>query len=176
MNELFLETERLKLFKMLPSDFAEVCMMLKDPHVMYAWEYTFTDKDVKDWINKNLKYYKKYNLGYFLAVDKYINKVVGQIGLMPDIINGEKFIEIGYILKKEYWHNGYAYEGAKALIKYAFDVLKEPQVIAEIRPMNTASQNVAKKLGMQVTGDFVKNVHGRQMLHLIYSIENTIQF
>lgn len=53
-------------------------------------------------------------------------------------------METGYILKKEFWHNGYAYEGAKALIEYAFDILQEKQVIAEIRPTNTASQKVAK--------------------------------
>lgn len=85
-------------------------------------------------------------------------------------------METGYILKKEFWHNGYAYEGAKALIEYAFDVLQEKQVIAEIRPTNTSSQKVAKKLGMKVIGNFVKIVHGKEMLHLIYSIEKAKLF
>lgn len=172
MKELFLETERLKLVKIEQNDFAELCVMLKDPEVMYAWEYGFCDDEVNDWINKNLEYYEKYNLGYFLALDKNENKVVGQIALMPDIIKGKRYVEVGYILKKEFWHKGYAYEGASALVEYAFDVLKEPRVIAEIRPCNTASQNVAKRLGMQVTGNFEKTVKDKPMLHLIYSIDN----
>ena len=176
MNELFLETERLRLFKIDENDFAQLCLMHKDADVMYAWEYIFSDEEVKNWISKNIEFYEKYNLGYFLALDKNKNQVVGQIGLMPDIINGQRFLETGYILKKEFWYNGYAYEGAKALIEYAFDIFQEKQVIAEIRPTNTASQKVAKKLGMKVIGDFVKIVHGKEMLHLIYSIEKAKLF
>lgn len=172
MNDLFLETERLCLYKMDKSDFDELCTILKDPDVMYAWEHEFFDEDVCDWISKNKLYYEKYNLGYFLALEKTTNKFVGQIALLPDTINGKEYIEVGYILKKEYWHNGYAYEGAKALVEYAFNELKQKSVIAEIRPENIASQSVAKKLGMNVTGDFIKKVRNKEMLHLIYEISN----
>ncbi len=43
MNELFLETERLRLFKIDENDFAQLCLMHKDEDVMYAWEYIFSD-------------------------------------------------------------------------------------------------------------------------------------
>lgn len=91
MNELFLETERLRLFKIDENDFAQLCLMHKYADVMYAWEYIFSDEEVKNWISKNIEFYEKYNLGYFLALDKNKNQVVGQIGLMPDIINGQRF-------------------------------------------------------------------------------------
>lgn len=75
---------------------------------MYAWEYDFSDEDVQNWIDKNISLYKKYNLGFFLMLENTSQKVVGQAALMPDEIDGQQYYEIGYILKKEHWHKGYA--------------------------------------------------------------------
>ena len=50
MEEIFLETERLRLRKMDEKDFGELAKMLKNPRVMYAWEYDFDDNDVFGWI------------------------------------------------------------------------------------------------------------------------------
>ena len=57
---------------------------------------------------------------------------------------------------------------------YAFSSLGARRVIAEIRPENRRSRRVAERLGMQVTGEFVKRYHGKDMLHLIYSRERTV--
>lgn len=141
---------------------------------MYAWEYVFDDIDVLQWIKKNREYYKKYGLGYFLVVDKQSGQVVGQIALMPDFIDGREYYEIGYILKEKFWHNGYAFEGAKTMIEYAFNNLKLDNIIFEIRPENFQSIKVAEKCGAVVTGEFVKNVRGKNMKHLIYSINSEI--
>lgn len=105
-------------------DFPDVAEMLKNPNVTYAWEYVFDDIDILEWIKKNREYYKRYNLGYFLAVDKLTSEVVGQIALMPDVINGIEHYEIGYILKERFWHKGYASEGVRAMIDYAFNIFE----------------------------------------------------
>lgn len=168
MENFFTESERLYFRKMSESDFSDVAEMLKNPNVMYAWEYVFDDIDVLQWIKKNREYYKKYGLGYFLAVDKQSGQIIGQIALMPDVIDGKEYYEIGYILKEKFLHNGYAFEGAKAMINYAFKTLKLSSIIFEIRPENFASRRVAEKCGAVVTGEFVKNVRGKSMKHLIY--------
>ena len=54
------------------------------------------------------------------------------------------------------------------------DAAEARRVIAEIRPENRRSRRVAERLGMQVTGEFVKRYHGKDMLHLIYSRERTV--
>ncbi len=172
MQNYFLETERLIIQKMTLDDFDDIAQMLLNPMVMYAWEHRFTEKEVIEWICKNLHYYEEYGYAYFLALDKHTEQTVGQVALLQDTINGTNYHEIGYIIKKEYWGNGYAYEAAQGLIKYAFQKLNAPEVIAEIRPMNIWSINIAKKLGMKHFGEFNKNVRGKMMLHLIYKIEN----
>lgn len=174
MTDIFTITERLILRQMSEADFSDIAEMLKNPDVMYAWEYTFDDIDVLKWIKKNREYYKKYGLGYFVAVDKKTSQIIGQIALMPDIIDGIEYYEIGYILKEKFWHKGYALEGAKAMINYAFQNLSRATVIFEIRPENTTSRKVAEKCGAVITGEFVKNVHGKNIKHLIYTVSNSV--
>lgn len=172
MENYFLKTKRLTIKKMTVEDFDDIALMLKDPNVMYAWEHNFSDKDVSDWIEKNIQYYEDYGYAYFLAIDSKINKVVGQVGLLQNNINGENHLEIGYIIKKEFWGQGYALEAAESLNNYAFKTLQAKEIIAEIRPMNIWSINIAKKLGMQLFGEFNKNVRGKMMLHLLYKLKN----
>ena len=168
MTNYFLETKRLYLRKMTFNDFDDIAEMLQDKRVMYAWEYNFSNEDVNEWISKNIERYEKYNMGYFLAINKSNNDIVGQLAIIPDKINGIEHIEIGYILKHKYWKQGFAFEGAKKLSEYAFKQLKVNHVIFEIRPMNTNSIKVAEKLGAKIEGSFIKNVRNKQMEHLIY--------
>ena len=68
MKNVFLKTERLTLRYITQDDFKELKAILQDKEVMYAWEYDFTDKDVQEWIDRNLELYKIYNLGFFIAL------------------------------------------------------------------------------------------------------------
>lgn len=170
MSKIFLKTKRLFLKYITQSDFQELKSILQDGEVMYAWEYDFSDKDVQNWIDKNISLYKKYNLGFFLMLENTSRKVVGQAALMPDKIDGQQYYEIGYILKKEHWHKGYATEAAKALKNYAFNTLNIDEVIFEIRPTNISSRKVAENLNAQIQGHFIKHVRGKDMEHLIYKL------
>lgn len=49
MNEMILETERLVLRNLEQDDFGEVCKLLQDPVVMYAYEGAFSDQEVQAW-------------------------------------------------------------------------------------------------------------------------------
>lgn len=170
MTNIFLKTERFVLRYITQDDFEELKIILQDKEVMYAWEYNFSNEDVQNWIDKNLGLYKKYNLGYFLMVENISGKILGQAALIPDVINGHKYYEIGYILKKEYWGKSFATEAAKALVDYAFAILKLKEVIFEIRPGNIAFRKVAENLNANICGHFIKNVKGKKMVHLIYKL------
>ena len=170
MNKIFLKTDRLVLKYISQNDYEKLKNILQDSDVMYAWEYQFTDKDVQNWIEKNLTLYRKYNLGYFIIEEKLSGDTIGQAALSPANVNNQEYYEISYILKKQFWHNGYALEAAKSLAKYAFDKLNLQEIILEIRPENTASRKVAERLNAHITGSFTKNVKGKEMYHLIYTL------
>lgn len=163
---------RLRFREMTHDDFPLLCTMLQDPAVMYAWEYTFSDAEVRAWIDRNQERYREFGYGYLLADDRETGETVGQIGLLPEEFDGRQHLGVGWILRRSHWHRGYAVEGAGACLEYAFRELHAPRVIADIRSMNTASLNVARRLGMLYSGTSDKIVKGKIMPHELYYRRN----
>ncbi|MEO6178271.1 MAG: GNAT family N-acetyltransferase, partial [Devosia sp.] len=57
-------------------------------------------------------------------------------------------IEIGWLLGKAYWGQGYATEAARAWLDYAFGSLNLPELVSFTQAGNLASQRAMEKLGM----------------------------
>ncbi len=168
--EYFIETERLKLRKLIYDDFNEVCEILQDVEVMYAWEHSFTEEEVRQWIEKNITRYKIDGYSYFAAIDKMTNQLIGVIGPLVEEIKDKKHIGIAYILKKDHWNKGYAIEGVRGCLEYAFKKLGAKKIIAQIKPENKSSRKVAEKMGMIIEKTYVRYYSGKEMPHLIYSL------
>lgn len=64
--------------------------------------------------------------------------------------NGE--VDLGFRFLESEWGKGYATEASLEIIRYAFDELKLPQIIARVMPDNLASISVLKKLGFVSDG------------------------
>ncbi len=62
--------------------------------------------------------------------------------------------ELGWILNKKYWGNGFAYEAAGALVKYFSEEKAVSHFIAHCDTLNIASYKVMEKLGMVRTGEW----------------------
>lgn len=167
---MIIETERLILRKITKDDFTELEKMLKDIDVMYAWEHSFSDEQINLWIEKRIKGYTENGYDYLLAIEKSSNKVVGQMGLVQENIDGKNVIGLGWILNKAFWKQGFALEGAKALIEYAFNVLKKDTIIAKIRTNNLSSIKVAERLGMKKSSETIVNYNGKDMPHCIFTL------
>lgn len=164
-----LESKRLIFRKIESSDFAAVAEIMRDVGVRKIWEHYFSDDDVKEWIERRQIGYKSNGIDYIFAVCKGSKEIVGQIGLLKETINGEETWGIGYILKSQYYGNGYATEGAKAMADYAFNTLNIPKVVCDIRPENQPSIAVAKRIGMAENGSFVKLYKGKKCRTLFSS-------
>ena len=81
-------------------------------------------------------------------------------------------LEIGYLFRKDAWHQGYATEAAMACKAYAFETLRAERVCSIIRDTNLASQRVAQRNGMTVVDSFVKHYYGIDMPHLVFEVKN----
>lgn len=165
-------SERLKFREITPDDFASIYNILKNKEVMYAWGHGFTEEETHEWIQKNISRYKNEGYGYFSVIEKNTENFIGVMGLITETIQEKQYMGLAYILDKKYWGFGYATEGVKACINYAFDILKAEKVIAEIRPENIKSCEVAERAGMTVEGEFIKIYKGESMKHIIYSIRS----
>ena len=65
---------------------------------------------------------------------------------------------------------GYAVEAARACRDHAFSALKFEEVFSIIRDSNLASQRVARCIGMEERGSFIKHYYGMDMLHIVFSV------
>ena len=50
----FLQTPRLVLRQMTLDDAADLHRFMGNLRVMYAWEYAFTEEQIKEWIERNM--------------------------------------------------------------------------------------------------------------------------
>ncbi|WP_102373571.1 GNAT family N-acetyltransferase [Raoultibacter massiliensis] len=170
MTEWVLETERLGLRKLAEGDFADLCAILQDEQVMYAYEHAFSDEEVQKWLDNQLGRYDRDGFGLWAVILKEGGSFIGQCGLTMQEYGGERVVEVGYLFARAYWHRGYATEAARACRDYAFAELGVNEVFSLIRTTNEASKRVAVRNGMVPRGEFSKHYHGIDMPHIAYSV------
>ena len=80
----------------------------------------------------------------------------GAIGLMnvPYEAHFTPAVEIAWRLGGAYWGHGYATEGARAALRFAFDTLGLEEVVSLTVPANRRSWAVMERLGMKRDEDF----------------------
>ena len=147
MRTIF-ETERLVLREMSLEDLDVIAEMLAHPDVMRYWPRCYTREEAADWIARQQARYARDGVGYWLAIDKHLDQPIGQAGLLNLQVDGSPEIAIGYIIRRAFWRRGYATEAAAGATTYGFEKLRKDRIVTLIRPENTPSIGVAKKLGM----------------------------
>lgn len=144
-----LETARLRLREWTRGDLKFLVELLGNEEVMRYYPQRYSRRDAEEWLQRQQQRYQRDGHGGWLVLLKETGEAVGQVGLVQQLVEGEPFKEIGYLIHRDYWRRGYAYEAAEAVREYAFNELGQSSVIALIRPINTPSQGVARKLGMK---------------------------
>lgn len=89
---------------------------------------------------------------------------IGTCGIEPFNVDGQPEVELGYRLCLKFWGKGYAKEAAAAMLKYGFDDLKLPKIMAFVLPQNRASVRILEQLGFQYLRDFVQ----AELCHRLY--------
>ena len=162
---MILETERLYLREMDQSDFASLCGMLQDEETMYAYEGAFSDREAREWLDRQISRYRAWGFGLWAVILRETGALIGQCGLTMQPWKGREVLEIGYLFNRAYWGRGYATEAARACKRYAFARLGAAEVCSIIREGNTASQRVALRNGMTRADHWTKRYRGVDMPH-----------
>ena len=168
--KVILETRRLLLRELRQEDFDAACLLLQDPEVMYAYEGPFIREEVQAWLDKQLRRYREDGFGLWALVEKSSGTLIGQCGLTLQDYGGNRVPEIGYLLRRAYWHQGFAIEAARACREYAFQTLGFREVYSIIRDTNLPSQRVALRNGMTRVDRIVKHYKGVDMPHLVFKV------
>jgi RimJ/RimL family protein N-acetyltransferase len=162
----FLTTERLSFRELTAGDLGFVAEMVCDSEVMRFYPAVLDRAGAQTWLNRALDRQARDGLSFWYVANKNTGEPVGQVGLLLQEVDGTVETEIGYMLLRRQWHQGYANEATLALRDHAFHTLGKRRVISLVRPVNIPSQRVALAYGAKPE----KLVTWRDYEHLVFAL------
>jgi RimJ/RimL family protein N-acetyltransferase len=148
---IVLETERLILRHLDPDTDADfILRLVNEPSFLHY----IGDKGVRTVVDAQRyitdgpqKSYEVNGYGLYKVELKSDGAPIGMCGLvkrdtLPDA-------DIGFAFLENYWNNGYAYEAAAAVMRYAREELGIKRVLAITTPDNIASGKLLNKIGLR---------------------------
>jgi len=163
-----IETERLFLREMNETDYEALYSVLADSDIMQHYPYSFDERRVRGWIEKNIERYRVFGFGLWAVCLKENKKMIGDCGLTMQNINGMICPEIGYHIRRDCQRKGFAREAASAVRDWAFDNTPFNVLYSYMKAENIASAATAKSIGMRKVSEYID---GEQVLTSVYSLE-----
>lgn len=164
---MIIEANRIYLREMSESDYSALYDVLADSDIMHHYPYTFDEKRVRNWIQKNIKRYEIFGFGLWAIVLKENGEMIGDCGLTMQNINGNIKPEIGYHVNRKYQRKGYAKEAAQACRDWAFENTPFRQIYSYMKKDNVASVATALANGMEKVDEFVDDEHEMTCVYAI---------
>ena len=157
---MILETERLFLREMDMSDYDALYRVLADSDIMRHYPYTFDEPRVRGWIERNMNRYRENGFGLWAVCLKETGEMIGDCGLTLQPINGEMLPEIGYHIRRDCQHKGYAKEAAGAVRDWAFRNTDYPALYSYCKYTNEPSIRTAESIGMRFEREYPDQANG----------------
>jgi RimJ/RimL family protein N-acetyltransferase len=107
--------------------------------------------DAKTWYQRTMLRHGEGSAMQFVMQHREEGRVIGT-ALLFHFEEESRRAEIGYVLGKPYWGQGFAHEGVGALLAFAFGDLSLRRLEAEVDPRNVASAKVLNRLGFVQEG------------------------
>jgi RimJ/RimL family protein N-acetyltransferase len=151
-----IETPRLRLRRWDEGDRSALAAIWADREVWASLQPGRPfDPHGADRLDHHLEHWRDHGFGLYAALGRDSGEIIGWIGpshptFVPELAAE---VELGWTLRRPYWGRGLASEGARAALDSTFAHLRVPHVISLIHPTNARSIAVARKLGMEQSGD-----------------------
>lgn len=147
-----ISTERLIIRRIESSDWKDIHEYLSDEEVIRFEPYgVMTEEQVREETDKRVNHES-----FYAVVLKENMKMIGNFYL--DRGDFDTY-ELGYVFNRSYQKKGFAAEGAKAVIDYAFSELDARRVTAMCNPENEASWKLLERLGFRREGHLHQNIY-----------------
>ncbi|HEY3799373.1 MAG TPA: GNAT family N-acetyltransferase [Caulobacteraceae bacterium] len=146
-----IETERLTLRPFVEADRADWMAMVTDPEV--AEPLGGARIQAPDYFDGVLTFWATYGHGPLALLRRSDGALIGRVGIRrqpPEWAHpmmGE--VEVGWMLARPAWGEGYATEAARAALAWGFETLGVPQIFSWTTQVNVRSQAVMRRLGMR---------------------------
>ena len=99
-------------------------------------------------------HWQRNGFGEWAVEERSTGELVGRLGLVyhADWVADESRVELGWLLARRAWGKGYATEGGRAGLDYAFGRLEMARLISIALVANRRSRRVMEKLGLSLQG------------------------
>jgi RimJ/RimL family protein N-acetyltransferase len=145
-----LETDRLTLRHVVPTDAAFILDLLNQPSfIKYIADRGVRDLDqARDYIETRFaKSYRDHGFGMFMVELKEAQKPLGICGLVSrDTLPHP---DIGFAFLPQYWSKGYAFESADAVLNWSRDTLGITRLLAITSKDNESSGRLLERIGLR---------------------------
>jgi RimJ/RimL family protein N-acetyltransferase len=157
-----LTTDRLVLRRWRESDREPFARMNGDPRVMEFMPGVVSREVSDGWVDGIERHFDEHGFGLCAAELRWElpskpgtelgtnDSFIGFVGLSVPGFRAHftPCIEIGWRLREDCWGRGLATEGARAIVRYAFDILRVEELVSFTVPANVRSRRVMEKIGM----------------------------
>ena len=150
------KTTRLHFRPWQPADRPPFAALNADPEVRRHFPSVQSRAESDASADRMESYYARDGYSFLPCILTATGEFLGFVGIITgtDTPGYVGDLEIGWRLAREHWGKGYATEGARAWLRYAFEELQAPHVIAITTVGNEPSMNVMRKIGMSKVGEF----------------------
>lgn len=165
-----LVTPRLLMRPFSESDLGDLHSLYSDPMVMNHIPpfCPLRIEGTRESLERMMSNFESSGYGEFAVIERKEKRFIGHCGLQP--IENTGLIELNYLFLPEWWHKGYATEGAMAILRSAFNDWDLERIVGLVLQGNKASARVLEKLGMSFEGE--ANFYNTEML--LYSLEKPV--
>jgi RimJ/RimL family protein N-acetyltransferase len=147
-----LQTDRLRLRRFREDDLDAYAAICADPEVMrYLGEgKTLSRGEAWRQMAMILGHWQLRGYGLWAVEERATGALLGRVGFFQP--EGWPGFELGWMIRRAAWGQGYATEAAARALAHAFTDLGRERVISLIRPDNHPSVRVAERLGERLEG------------------------
>jgi RimJ/RimL family protein N-acetyltransferase len=163
---LELETDRLLLRPLVENDWEMALETFMDPEVMKFVADVGSEEALAEEMKTAIRRGAGGRIGVWCVLQRETGEKLGTAILLPlpieeddtdwSLVQEDRYpdadIEVGYILKRSAWGNGYATEACRRLVQFAFEETELDEIVAVTDPRNAASEKVLRKCGFRDEG------------------------
>lgn len=160
--KVVLETRRLRLQELEPTDVENLSEILEDPVAMRYYPAPFSREQVASWIARARDSYRDNGFGLWAVIRRSDGRFLGDCGPMLQPVDGALIPEIGYHIVAAEQGQGFATEAARDCLEWVFANTTYDIVCSLVTPENGPSRAVAAKVHGEMR-QFIWQKHNRQM-------------
>jgi ribosomal-protein-alanine N-acetyltransferase len=145
-----LATERLLLRAWCSEDLEPFAALNADPRVMEFFPSVLPRGESDALADRIARHLDEHGWGLWAVEFSGIAPFAGYLGLAVPRFEAHftPCVEIGWRLAHQHWGQGYAIEGARAVLSFGFETLRLSEIVSFTVPANLRSRRVMERLGM----------------------------